>query len=140
MRAHHLDDLGDVAYTKELVSIEELALAIVREIGCENAVRSTLSALVLACSASLRGAAAISCCGDSVGGDGGGGCGGVVIGVHGLLGRNKKRGVRFRLHLRRGRCLKVGPFLGLGFSLPLFSRLCLNSEQWEMERNGRNDR
>ena len=62
VRADNLDDLGDVAYAKELVCVEKLALSIMGEVRCENAVRCTLSALVLACSASLGGAVAISCC------------------------------------------------------------------------------
>jgi len=137
--ADNLDDFGDVAYSEEFVGVEELALSVVREIGRENAVGGAFSALVLACSASLSGAVAISCCGDSVVGFGvgvgvvgGGNGGGVVIVVHGLLGRNKKRGVRFRLHLRRGRCSEKGPFLGLSFSLPLFSRLLFdqNNGRW----------
>lgn len=57
-RVKELDDLGDVADTKQFMGIEELPLAIVREIRCENAVRCTLPTLVLACRASLRGAAA----------------------------------------------------------------------------------
>lgn len=48
-----LDDLGDVAHTKQFMCIKELALAIVREIRGENAVRSAFPALVFASSASL---------------------------------------------------------------------------------------
>lgn len=136
-RADNLNDFGDVAYSEQLVSVEKLALSIVREIRCENAIGCTLSTLVLACSASLSGAVAISCIGDSVVGFGVGGCNGagaaVVIVVHGLLGRKKKRGVRFRLHLRRGRCSEKGFLFRyfLGF---------VRSEQWEIERNERKDR
>lgn len=60
LRAEKLDDLGDVAHAKQLVRVEELALAFVREVRCKNAIGCTLSALVLACSTSLGSAVAIS--------------------------------------------------------------------------------
>lgn len=62
LRAEKLDDLGDVAHAKQLVRVEELALAFVREVRCKNAIGCTLSALVLACSTGLGGAVAISWC------------------------------------------------------------------------------
>ena len=52
-----LDDFGNVAYAKQLMGIEELSLAIVREIRGENAVRSALPTLVFAGSTSLGGGA-----------------------------------------------------------------------------------
>lgn len=48
-----LDDFGNVAHAKQFMSVEELALAVVREIRGENAVRSAFPTLVLARSASL---------------------------------------------------------------------------------------
>lgn len=47
------DDLGDVADAKQFMAVEELALAIVRKIRGENAVRGAFSTLVFASSASL---------------------------------------------------------------------------------------
>ena len=49
------NDFGDVANAEEFMSVEKLALAIVREIGGENAIGSALTALVLAGGAGLSG-------------------------------------------------------------------------------------
>lgn len=53
------DDLGDVANAKQFMSVEELLLAVVREIRSKNAVGSTLSSLVFTGSASLGGGGAV---------------------------------------------------------------------------------
>ncbi|CAN0881672.1 hypothetical protein LINGRAHAP2_LOCUS14369 [Linum grandiflorum] len=53
-----LNDLGDFSDTKKLVGVEELTLAIVREVRSENAVRGALPTLVFACSACRGGAVA----------------------------------------------------------------------------------
>lgn len=53
-----LDDLGNVADTKQFMGIEELSLAIVREIRGENAIGSALPALVFASCTSLGGGGA----------------------------------------------------------------------------------
>ena len=53
MRVEGLDDLGDVADSKQFMRILELSLAIMRKIRGENAVRSALPALVFTRSASL---------------------------------------------------------------------------------------
>ena len=52
-RAKVFDDLGDVADTKELMRIEELAVTVVREIRSEKTIWSAFPALVFACSACL---------------------------------------------------------------------------------------
>lgn len=55
------DNFCDVADAKQFMSVEELALAIVREKRGENTIRSALPALVFASSASL-GVAVTFCC------------------------------------------------------------------------------
>ena len=55
-RVKVLDDLANIANTKQFMGIEELSLTIVREIRGENAVRSALPALVFASCAGLGGA------------------------------------------------------------------------------------
>lgn len=62
-----LDDLGDVADAEELVGVEELVLAVVGEVGGEEAVGLALAALVLAGGAGRGGGAGLG------GGRGGGG-------------------------------------------------------------------
>lgn len=52
-RAKVFDDLGDVADSKELMGVEELAVAVVREIRSEKTIRSAFPALVFASSAGL---------------------------------------------------------------------------------------
>ncbi|VFQ96809.1 unnamed protein product [Cuscuta campestris] len=58
-RAKRTNDLGDIADTEQLVGVLELALAVVGEIGGEDAIRGALSALVLTSRAGL-GATAVA--------------------------------------------------------------------------------
>lgn len=53
VRVELFDDFGDVSDAEQFMGVEELALAIVRKIRCENAVSSAFPALVLTSSASL---------------------------------------------------------------------------------------
>ena len=52
-RVEVADDVGDVFDTKQFMAVEELALAIVRKIRGENAVRSAFFTMVFASSASV---------------------------------------------------------------------------------------
>ncbi|VFQ82647.1 unnamed protein product [Cuscuta campestris] len=73
-RAKRTNDLGDIADTEQLVGVLELVLAVVGEIGGEDAIRGALSALVLTSRAGLGAATA----------------GAVVVVVVGPGGRNDK--------------------------------------------------